>query len=111
MDSQRQEQRQRTEIADKIAVLEAQHTTTDMHDFSWLRHALNQLCETRAILGYSYVFAFYMFGGEMFKDEIDEQQNEVNKNLFEDQQQQLDGEVLLLYLMMAICSFVVLYGD
>lgn len=92
MDSQRHEQRQQQEIADKIGVLEAAQTS-DMHDFSWLRNALNQLCETRAILGYSYVFAFFMFGGDMFRDEIDAQQNEINKNLFEDQQQQLDAEV------------------
>ncbi len=103
MDSQRHEQRQRQEIEDKIDQLEAQHDT-GMHDYSWLRHALEQLCETRAILGYSYVFAYYMFGGEMFREEINEEQNEMNKNLFEDQQQQLDAEVCYLHVWWHMCG-------
>ncbi len=45
------------------------------------------------MLGYSYVYAYYMFGNDMFKDEISPQQNAINQNLFEDQQQQLESEV------------------
>ena len=55
--------------------------------------ALEQLFHARRILGYSYVFAFYMFGNDMFRDEVSPAQNAVNQNLFEDQQQQLEGEV------------------
>ena len=55
--------------------------------------ALDQLCEARRILGYSYVYAFYMFGNEMFADEVTVAQNQVNQNLFEDQQQMLQSEV------------------
>ena len=58
-----------------------------------LMQALEQLFHARRILGYSYVFAFYMFGNDMFRDEVSPAQNAVNQNLFEDQQQQLEGEV------------------
>ena len=34
-----------------------------------------------------------MFGNDMFRDEVSPAQNAVNQNLFEDQQQQLEGEV------------------
>ena len=44
------------------------------------------------MLGYSYVFAYFMFS-DMFKDHISKDQNAINQNLFEDQQQQLETEV------------------
>lgn len=55
--------------------------------------AQEQLFHARRVLGYSYAFAFYMFGNSMFSEEITPQQNNLNQNLFEDQQQQLEGEV------------------
>ena len=55
--------------------------------------AQEQLFHARRILGYSYVYAFYMFGGELYGDEISAAQNATNQNLFEDQQQQLESEV------------------
>ena len=57
--------------------------------------ALDQLFEARKILGFSYVFAFFMFGDVMFKDEITPAQNEINKNLFENQQQAMESLVSL----------------
>lgn len=54
--------------------------------------ALDQLYEARRILGFSYAFAFFMFG-DMFKDEITPTQNEINKNLFENQQQAMEALV------------------
>ncbi len=54
--------------------------------------ALEQLFHARRILGYSYVFAFYMFGNDVFREEVTRAQNALNQNLFEDQQQQLEGE-------------------
>jgi len=57
------------------------------------RQALEQLFHARRILGYSYVFAFYMFGNELFREEVTPARNALNQNLFEDQQQQLEGEV------------------
>ena len=55
--------------------------------------AASQLTEARRILGYTYVFAFYMFGNVMYKDEILPAQNEINKNLFENQQQAMESLV------------------
>ena len=55
--------------------------------------ALEQLFHARRILGFSYVAAFFMFGGSYFKGEVTQEQNELNQNLFEDQQQQLEAEV------------------
>lgn len=55
--------------------------------------ALEQLSLARRVLGYSYVFAFYMFDGATFGEEISSEQNALNQNLFEDQQQQLEREV------------------
>ena len=55
--------------------------------------AQDQLFHARRILGYSYVFAFFMFGQVMFADEVTPVQNAINQNLFEDQQQQLEQAV------------------
>ena len=54
------------------------------------------------MLGYSYAFAFFMFG-DMFKDHISKQQNQINQNLFEDQQQQLEMEVGRAVLVELLC--------
>ena len=54
-----------------------------------------QLFHARRILGFSYVAAFFMFGSSYFKGEVTPEQNELNQNLFEDQQQQLEAEVRL----------------
>ena len=59
----------------------------------WLSVALDQLCVSRRLLTYSYVFAFYMFGGSMFKDDVSPEQNAINQNLFEDRQQSLEETV------------------
>lgn len=58
-----------------------------------LTQAQEQLFHARRILGYTYVYAFYMFGGELYAAEIGEDQNVRNQSLFEDQQQQLESEV------------------
>ncbi len=47
----------------------------------------------RRILGFSYVFAFYMFDGVMFGDQISNDQNFSNQNLFEDAQARMESEV------------------
>ena len=58
--------------------------------------AQEMLVHARRILGYSYVFAFYMFGQVMFADEISPARNAINQNLFENQQQQLEHMVCSL---------------
>ena len=58
--------------------------------------AQEMLVHARRILGYSYVFALYMFGQVMFADEISPARNAINQNLFENQQQQLEHMVRCL---------------
>ena len=55
--------------------------------------ALQQLFCARRILGNTYVSAFYLFGNDMFQDDVTLEQNETNQRLFEDQQACLECEV------------------
>jgi ariadne-1 len=48
------------------------------------------------VLSNSYAFAYFFFGGDLFKGEFTEEQNERNKLLFEDSQEQLATEVRTL---------------
>jgi ariadne-1 len=64
-----------------------------VRDYSWLINAQSCLFRARRILAYSYAFAFYMFGNDLFKDDISVEQNAINQNLFEDHQQQLEATV------------------
>ena len=73
--------------------------------FCYKRHvvqAQEQLFCARRILGNSYVAAYYFYGNDMFADEISPEQNELNQNLFEDQQQQLEMEVTFYQLDAAV---------
>lgn len=45
------------------------------------------------MLSNSYAFAYFFFGGDLFKGEFTEEQNQINQNLFEDSQEQLAMEV------------------
>ncbi|AEE77356.1 unnamed protein product [Arabidopsis thaliana] len=62
-------------------------------EYSWIIDAVNRLFRSRRILSYSYPFVFYMFGKELFKDDMSDEERNIKKNLFEDQQQQLEGNV------------------
>ncbi|KAH9656392.1 putative E3 ubiquitin-protein ligase ARI1 [Citrus sinensis] len=55
--------------------------------------AKRELYRSRRVLSYSYPFAFYMFGEELFKDEMTDEEREIKQHLFEDQQQQLEANV------------------
>ncbi|KAJ0981803.1 hypothetical protein J5N97_010058 [Dioscorea zingiberensis] len=52
-----------------------------------------RLFRSRRVLSYSYPFYVYMFGDELFKDEMTPQERDLKQNLFEDQQQQLEANV------------------
>lgn len=75
----------------KISVAESKES--GIKDYSWVTNGLNQLFRSRRILSYSYPFAYYMFGNYLFKGEMTKQQRELKRNLFEDQQQQLEANV------------------
>ncbi|PSC75216.1 putative E3 ubiquitin-ligase ARI1 isoform X2 isoform A [Micractinium conductrix] len=59
----------------------------------WLSDALAQLFLARKCMAYSYIFAYYMFGQEMFKEDFSQEANAINQALFEDKQGQLEAEV------------------
>ncbi|XP_051147151.1 probable E3 ubiquitin-protein ligase ARI1 isoform X2 [Andrographis paniculata] len=90
-DSFKQENRLRETIKDKVSNLEKKES--QLRDFSWVTSGLYRLFRSRRALSYSYPFAFYMFGDEIFKNEMTQEQSEIKQHLFEDQQQQLESNV------------------
>ncbi|CAA0830909.1 Probable E3 ubiquitin-protein ligase ARI2 [Striga hermonthica] len=91
VDSLKQESRLRETMKEKVSILEARDS--NLKDFSWVTNGLYRLFRSRRALSYSYPFAFYMFGDEMFKGEMKKKHREIKKNLFEDQQQQLEANI------------------
>lgn len=69
------------------------HSHFASEDFSWVPNGLSRLYRSRRTLAYSYVFAYYMFGDILFKDEMTLKEKEIKQNLFEDQQQQFELNV------------------
>ncbi|KAH7834995.1 hypothetical protein Vadar_021890 [Vaccinium darrowii] len=78
-------------IREKVSNLEKKDSR--LRDFSWVTNGLYRLFRSRRVLSYSYPFAFYMFGDDLFKDEMTNAEREIKQNLFEDQQQQLEANV------------------
>ncbi|XP_020095693.1 probable E3 ubiquitin-protein ligase ARI2 isoform X3 [Ananas comosus] len=91
IDSLKQETNLKETIQGKISISE--NKESKIKDYSWVTNGLNRLFWSRRVLAYSYPFAFYMFGDELFKDEMTPQEREMKQNLFEDQQQQLEANV------------------
>ncbi|GFP85434.1 probable E3 ubiquitin-protein ligase ari2 [Phtheirospermum japonicum] len=90
-DSFKQESRLRETIKEKLSNLEARDSKSK--DFSWVSNGIYRLFRSRRALSYSYPFAFYMFGDELFKGEMKKKDREIKQHLFEDQQQQLESNV------------------
>ncbi|KAL6645532.1 hypothetical protein ACP70R_017140 [Stipagrostis hirtigluma subsp. patula] len=90
-DSLKQEAKLKHDIQGKISISE--NKESKIKDYSWVINGLNRLFRSRRVLSYSYPFAFYMFGDEIFKDEMTPEERELKQNLFEDQQQQLEFNV------------------
>ena len=88
MESLQHEAKKRDETHAQIAKLEASDSL--VKDYAWLTNGLQKLFRARRALSYSYAFAYYMFGQNIFRDDISETQNVINRHLFEDQQQQLE---------------------
>ncbi|KAJ0254436.1 E3 ubiquitin-protein ligase ARI2 [Hirschfeldia incana] len=91
IDSSKLEDRLSDTIFEKVSILEKRQL--QLKDFSWVTNGLNRLFRSRRVLSYSYPFAFYMFGEELFKDEMSAEERVIKQNLFEDQQQQLEANV------------------
>ncbi|XP_052197020.1 probable E3 ubiquitin-protein ligase ARI2 isoform X2 [Diospyros lotus] len=78
-------------IKEKVSNLE--NKDSRIRDFSWVMNGLYRLFRSRRVLSYSYPFAFYMFGDDLFTDEMTKEEREIKQHLFEDQQQQLEANV------------------
>lgn len=90
-DSFKLESRLRETIKEKVSALEAKES--NLREFTWVEDGLYRLFRSRRALSYSYPFAFYMFGDDLFKDEMTEKDRETKQQLFEDKQQQLESNV------------------
>ncbi|XP_021896701.1 probable E3 ubiquitin-protein ligase ARI2 [Carica papaya] len=90
-DSFKLESKLKETILDKVSVSEERESR--LRDFSWVTNGLSRLFRSRRVLSYSYPFAYYMFGDELFKDEMTVDEREIKQHLFEDQQQQLEANV------------------
>lgn len=97
-DSLKQESNLKQKIQEKIDISENKDSI--IKDYSWVMNGLNRLFRSRRVLSYSYPFAFYMFGDELFHDEMTPKEMEIKQNLFEDQQQQLESNVERLSLLL-----------
>ncbi|CAH2051566.1 unnamed protein product [Thlaspi arvense] len=91
IDSSKLEDKLSDTILEKVSISEKRQL--QLKDFSWVTNGLHRLFRSRRVLSYSYPFAFYMFGDELFKDEMSSEEREIKQNLFEDQQQQLEANV------------------
>ncbi|XP_021850845.1 probable E3 ubiquitin-protein ligase ARI2 [Spinacia oleracea] len=92
-----------------IMVLSSQENKPQSQDLSWAKIGVYRLIRSRYILSYSYVFAFYMFGDELFEGEMTETERIIKQNLFEDQQQQLEAKVVQLSDLMkkSFCEYTI----
>ncbi|EEF52514.1 Protein ariadne-1, putative [Ricinus communis] len=85
-------------IEEKIAILEQRESKSK--DFSWIMNGLCILFRSRQILSVTYAFAYYMFGDEFHNNEMTDKEKEIKKNLFENQQQQFEGNIEKLSLFL-----------
>lgn len=90
-DSFKLETKLKESILERVSISEEKESR--LRDFSWVTNGLHRLFRSRRVLSYSYPFAFYMFGDELFSDEMTKEEREIKQNLFEDQQQQLESNV------------------
>lgn len=89
-DSSKQEFKLRESVREKVASLSEK---THKSEQKWASNGADLLFRSRKVLSYTYVFAFYMFGEELFKDEMSDEEREMKKILFENLQQQLIGYI------------------
>ncbi|KAJ4877869.1 putative E3 ubiquitin-protein ligase ARI3 [Raphanus sativus] len=92
-DSSKQEDKLRASVREKAASVSAKKDYVMHKDMTWVTDGADMLLRSRKVLSYTYVFAFYMFGEELFKKEMSDEEREMKKNLFENLQQQLIGYI------------------
>ncbi|KAI3465019.1 hypothetical protein Pfo_021682 [Paulownia fortunei] len=91
MDSLKAEENLKEKLQQKTAALESREL--EAKDYSWVSNGFYRLTRSRKILLYSYPFAYFMFGDELFKNEMSSEEKTIKQNLFEDQQQQLETNI------------------
>ncbi|KAH9758523.1 putative E3 ubiquitin-protein ligase ARI2 [Citrus sinensis] len=91
-DSSKLESKMKETMEDNIKILE-ECSTASSKDFVWLFNGVDRLFRSRRVLAYSYPFAYYMFDGDLFADEMTKGEREMKQNLFEDQQQQFEANI------------------
>ncbi|KAF8110491.1 hypothetical protein N665_0083s0053 [Sinapis alba] len=92
-DSSKQEYKLREIVFEKVALVSENIKLNMVYNMKWASNGADLLFRARRILSYTYAFAFYMFGEELFKDEISDEEREMKKNLFENLQQQFIGYI------------------
>lgn len=75
-------------LREKMENLEARESAST--NFCWATNGLYRLFRSRRVLSYSYPFAYYMFGDQLFENEMTKNDRQMKQNLFEDQQEQLE---------------------
>jgi len=81
-------------VLERVRLLEADlKRPLTIRDGDWLIRAHRRLLVSRQVLSRSYVFAYYMFGGELRMQPAGRAGLAVARNLFEDQQEQLEQHV------------------
>lgn len=75
------------------------------YEYNSLDSAVTVLTSARKVLSNSYAFAFFLCGNDWYSDEIHPDQTSLNQALFEDMQQQFEGEVERLSSLLAMTGF------
>ncbi|CAL4943261.1 unnamed protein product [Urochloa decumbens] len=96
-------------LKERVMLLEADlQRPLSIRDGDWLIRAHRRLLVSRQVLSRSYVFAYYMFGGDLRMQPRVRAGLGVAKNLFEDQQEQLEQHVERLSELLAGADVVVM---
>ncbi|CAN1126794.1 Probable E3 ubiquitin-protein ligase ARI2 [Linum perenne] len=90
LDSMKLELEQEKTVMGKVSKLVEKELSMDI---SWIHKAFFRLVKSRKVLVYSYPFAYYLSGEAKFNDEMNKEEMDLNRILFEDRQQLLEANV------------------
>lgn len=97
-DSLKAESTLKEKLEEKIKKMEEREL--NIKDYGWVTNGAERLFRSRKILSNSYPFAFYMFNDTFLGEEMTSKERKIKQNLFEDQQQQLEGHIENLSLLL-----------
>ncbi|XP_019174752.1 PREDICTED: probable E3 ubiquitin-protein ligase ARI2 [Ipomoea nil] len=90
-DSLKAEASMKQKLQEKVLNLELKGLASK--DFGWVTNGFYRLSHSRRLLSYSYAFAYYMFGDELYDNDMTQREKDIKQDLFEDQQQQLETNI------------------